>query len=146
MNRITTGLIPVVALGLLVSLPGVASAHGGGHTTTVTLTGAVEVPVLGDPDGTGTFTMNVRPSKGEICYTFAVSGVDTILAAHIHEAPAGAAGPVVVPLTPPASGSSMACATVTRELAKDIRKNPADYYVNVHNTAFPGGALRAQLG
>ncbi len=145
MNRITTGLIPVVALGLLVSLPGAASAHGGGHTTTVTLTGAVEVPVLGDPDGMGTFTMNVRPSKGEICYTLEVSGVDPIGAAHIHKAPVGVAAPPVVHLVPPTSDSS-ACVPVERELAEDIRENPADYYVNVHNTAFPGGALRAQLG
>jgi hypothetical protein len=36
--------------------------------------------------------------------------------------------------------------TVTRQLARDIVRNPSDYYVNVHNADFPGGALRGQLG
>jgi hypothetical protein len=36
--------------------------------------------------------------------------------------------------------------TVSREEARDIVKNPENYYVNVHNAEFPGGALRGQLG
>jgi hypothetical protein len=34
---------------------------------------------------------------------------------------------------------------VDRAEAKEILKNPADYYVNVHNAEFPLGALRGQL-
>jgi len=147
MNRIMTGVIPALALGLIVvSMPGAAHAADGGRPTTVTLTGAAEAPGPGDPDGTATFHMTVNPGLGEICYTFTVSGVDPVVAAHIHLAPVGSPGPVVVPLVPPTSGSSAGCAAVPRALAKNILKHPGDYYVNVHNAVYPAGALRAQLG
>ena len=32
-----------------------------------------------------------------------------------------------------------------RDLIRDNRKNPASYYVNVHTTEYPGGAIRDQL-
>jgi CHRD domain len=32
-----------------------------------------------------------------------------------------------------------------KPLLRDIRRNPGDYYVNVHNGDFPGGAVRGQL-
>ena len=50
-----------------------------------------------------------------------------------------------VGLQPPTDGSSSGCVEAGRTLAKDILKNPADYYVNVHNAEFPGAALRGQL-
>jgi hypothetical protein len=80
-----------------------------------------------------------------LCYELRVSGIAPATAAHIHEAPVGVAGPVVLGLLPPTNGSSSGCVDVSRTLAKDILKNPADYYVNVHNLEFPGGALRGQL-
>jgi hypothetical protein len=51
----------------------------------------------------------------------------------------------VVPFTTPASGSSSGCATVAPELFNEIAANPGNFYVNVHNAEFPGGAVRGQL-
>jgi hypothetical protein len=82
----------------------------------------------------------------QICYTLSVTGILPATAAHIHEAPAGMAGGVVVGLEAPTDGSSSGCVMVSREEAKDIAKNPENYYVNVHNMPYPGGALRGQLG
>ena len=99
----------------------------------------------GDPDGTGFASVTVNPGKGVLCYELSVSGIAPAAAAHIHEAPPGVAGPVVVPLEAPSDGSSGGCIDVGRALAKDILKDPADYYVNVHNADYPAGAIRGQL-
>ena len=65
-------------------------------------------------------------------------------ARRIYDAAAGQAGLVFVGLTPPTDGSSEACVgtLADRALINDVRKNPSDYYVNVHNTGFPAGIPR----
>jgi len=99
-----------------------------------------------DPDGTGTATVTVDTTKNEVCYKLTVSGIDPATMAHIHKGAAGASGPVVVPFDPPTSGSSEGCKPATSEIAAAIAASPGDYYVNVHNAAFPKGAIRGQLG
>ena len=135
----------VPATGALALLLATSPAAAGGRPLSTELTGAAEAPGPGDPDGRGTAEITVNPGLGEICYELEVSGIAPARAAHIHEAPPGEPGPVVVPLTAPTSGSSSDCVSVSRELAKDILKNSSDYYVNVHNAEFPAGALRGQL-
>ncbi|MEO7838953.1 MAG: CHRD domain-containing protein [Anaerolineales bacterium] len=120
-------------------------AADGGRKLTTTLTGAAEVPGPGDPDGSGTATITLNYGQGEVCWDLTVSGIAPATAAHIHVAPAGVAGPVVVPLSPPTSGSSSGCASADRDLIKAIIQNPEQYYVNVHNAEYPPGALRGQL-
>ena len=110
----------------------------------VKLTGAAETP-NGDPDGSGMAEVTISPDKGQVCYKLTVDKIATATAAHIHKGAAGSSGGPVVPLKAPASGSISDCATVAKEVAEDMVKNPANYYVNVHNAEFPGGALRGQL-
>jgi hypothetical protein len=51
-----------------------------------------------------------------------------------------------VPLSPPdETGHSSGCTSADADLIKDIKKNPEMYYVNVHTTDYPGGALRGDL-
>jgi hypothetical protein len=122
-----------------------AQAVDGGRPLSATMTGPVEVPP-GDPAGTGTATFQVNVGQAQICYTLTVQHLHgTITAAHIHIAPAGKAGPIVVPLKAPLGGTSSGCVTVKKALAKDILMHPAAYYVNVHTTVFPAGAVRGQL-
>lgn len=138
-----SALVLGLAPGLIMADPALADPSG--RKLSTTLTGAAEVPGPGDPDGAGSAHITVNVGQTEVCYTLAVSGIDPATAAHIHIGAPDVAGPVVVPLAAPTSGSSSGCATVSRELAKDILKNPSDYYVNVHNAAFPAGAVRGQL-
>jgi hypothetical protein len=110
-----------------------------------TMTGDQEAPNPGDPDGFGHAIFRLNQGQGLICYELHVSNIEEARAAHIHIAPPGVAGPVVVPLIAPATGFSSGCAEVDPELIKAIRQNPGAYYVNVHNAPFPGGAVRGQL-
>ena len=100
----------------------------------------------GDPDGRGSFSATV--SGDQFCYGITVSGIDTPTSAHIHKAPKTTTGPVVIPLTPPTSGdpgTSSACVTADPALLADILAHAPQYYVNVHNAVYPGGAVRGQL-
>jgi hypothetical protein len=123
----------------------IPAADHGGRPLTTTMTGAEEAPGPGDPDGTGTATITLNHGQGQVCFVLTAANIAPATAAHIHVGPAGVAGPVVVGLTPPATGSSTGCVNADPDLVKAIIQNPADYYVNVHNAPFPGGAIRGQL-
>ncbi len=123
-------------------LPG--SNHGG-RPLIAHMTGAQETPPNASP-GTGTTEITVNVGQSEICWSLTVQNLlAAVTAAHIHVAPVGVAGPIVVPLTPPTSGSSHGCGTVDNDLAKDILQHSEAYYVNVHTTLFPAGEIRGQL-
>jgi hypothetical protein len=101
----------------------------------------------GDPDAYGSASV-VFKANTVICYSISVVNIATPTLAHIHEAKAGVNGPIVVPLTPPPSGNpgvSSACISIDPTLWSRIRVTPANFYINVHNGAFPGGAMRGQL-
>lgn len=138
-------MLPLAAASALLAVAGPVSAEEGGRPISVEMTGGAERPGPGDADGAGTATFRINPGQTQLCYTLTVANIDAATAAHIHKAPPTEAGPVVVPLEAPADGSSEACAEITRELAKDLIQSPGDYYVNVHNAAFPAGAVRGQL-
>ena len=135
----------LVSATAMIATPLLAQENSG-RRFTVALEGEQEVgPRGGDLDGTGTATLRINPGQRQVCYTIRVSDIRPATMAHIHEAPAGSNGPIVIPLSAPTSGTSSGCATVTRELALEIIRDPADYYVNIHNAEFPAGALRGQL-
>jgi len=148
-RRLFATLLLAAIAALAIAGPASAAKLGGadqgGRQLTTALMGEQEVPVLGDLDGIGFATVTVNPGQGVLCYELSVRNIAPATAAHIHEAPVNVAGPVVVHLLPPTGGSSSDCVEVGRTLAKEILQDPADYYVNVHNAEFPGGALRGQL-
>lgn len=137
----------IAAIGVLMVAGTVSANHFGTFTTT--LSGSEEAPDPGDANGKGFVTLDVY-NAGLVCYTLKTQAIETPTAAHIHEAAAGVAGPVVVNLRldlATSKGNRLTyCAPADAAVAADIRANPADYYVNVHNDAFPGGAIRGQLG
>ncbi len=143
-----TGTIFAILLAVTLAVPAIAAPPvGTGVPFVVEMTGAAEAPGPGDPDGGGTARFRLNPGLGEVCYELEVDNIEAAAAAHIHVAPEGSPGPVVVTLSAPSDGASSGCATgVDRVLILDIIRNPQDYYVNVHNAEFPAGAVRGQLG
>jgi len=145
-------LFLVATLGMVGMLAVGAPAYGEGRPFATTLTGAAEVPGPGDPDASGTAFLTLNQGQGEVCFELSWAGIDgTVTAAHIHVGPAGVAGDVVVPLFTDVAlsgtDSASGCVSgVSRELIKAIRQDPAGYYVNVHSSVFPAGAVRGQLG
>jgi hypothetical protein len=118
-----------------------------GRVFSVNLAGAAE-GTTGDPDGTGTATIRILRDAGKVCFRLTAQNIILpSVGAHIHRAAAGSNGPIVIPLEAPgASGVSTGCATgVATTLLDEILANPAGFYVNIHTTDHPGGAIRAQL-
>jgi hypothetical protein len=127
-----------------------ADMTGAGCIFAVALSGVAEKPNPGDPEGTGTTLVLVDSATNTICYDFSrVTGITLpAAAAHIHNAGPDAAGPVVVPFQnkPDAQGMGRGCVTnVPADIVSGILSTPGSYYVNVHTSDFPAGAIRGQL-
>lgn len=104
----------------------------------------------GDLDGYGIAGITF-PTSTRICVTIQVDNLAGATAAHIHRGAAGLNGPIVIALPPPNApgggnpGVSAFCAAAAAATLTTIRNFPGSFYLNVHNAAFPGGAIRGQL-
>jgi len=155
-RRATMAVLAALALLLTVSLSSVSAAGSRTGVFRLTLTGNQEATptcapptVCGDPDAVAGMILIVNPNRNTVCFLTRWSDIDgTVVAAHIHLAPVGVPGAVVVPLF----SGSFASTDKTRGcvsangLAGAILANPSAYYVNIHSTVFPAGAVRTQLG
>ena len=138
--------IPVfVAVLALILVP--VTAHG--QTLGAVLTGAAEVPV-NENQGFGNATVTFNATRTSITVTITVSNLGSpINNFHIHQGAAGTTGPVVVDLI--GLGGTFVNGTMTGTfpippaISNQILLNPANFYINVHTTALPGGAVRGAL-
>jgi CHRD domain len=129
------------AASLTLTFLGATSASAG---PAIPLNGEQE-PAPADTDGHGFFTYDLEGNR--FCYTLEWAQIDTASAAHVHRAPRGVAGGIVIHLSiGDGSGTRVEdCTDISPELASEITADPKAFYVNVHNAAFPAGAIRGQL-
>ena len=141
------GASVIVAAALALPASGARAPAPERQTRLAALSGPEE-PGGGDPDGVG--AAFVMPKRGRtLCFRIVARNIPDAVAAHIHRGPRGVNGPIVVGLFDgprPGFRRSAGCvrASSTR-LAREIIRRPGRFYVNVHTTAFPAGAIRGQL-
>lgn len=159
---------------LLFAAAAIVLAAGCGSTTapsattptfTATLLPSNEVPAVtnAEKSGTGTVTVTVNATYSSGTLTAATVNFNVtlngfpagtnVVAAHIHRAPAGTAGGIVISANVSgsnvlANGSgSLTLSNSAPDIAtvQDLLNNPGNYYFNVHSPLNPGGFARGQL-
>ncbi|MGK5009829.1 CHRD domain-containing protein [Janthinobacterium sp. MDB2-8] len=130
----------VLALAALLGACSHGPHHPGGDD--VTLTGAQEVPA-NTSTASGSSTIRVAHDlsiTGGVRYTGMLATV-----AHLHEAPTGANGPVILPLLQTGAGMFAVPDGAMLTPPQYASYQAGKLYVNVHSAAYPAGEIRAQL-
>jgi hypothetical protein len=144
----------VVVMLLLSAIPAGADTEVK-FTITLTALDPVTGVVTGDPDGRGKAEFTFDTVAGTACYELEVEGITEPVepapglgSAHIHFlATGGIAVDLEADFEPDKSDEFKAsgCVEVDSALLQDILEHPDQYYVNIHNVEFPGGALSGLL-
>ena len=163
MRRFTILTTALVAALLLALLPA-SGVAGQPHTFVAPLSGAEEVPPV-DTLARGQAVFQVAADGDSIDYRLMVANLENVTVAHIHLAPVGVNGPVVVwlyPEGPPPEliegrfSGVLATGTITEAnlvgplAGEDLDALVAEMtagntYVNVHTEQYPPGEIRGQI-
>lgn len=155
MNRVIGGVVAAAALSSVAQAQLV--------TLTAQLTGGQEVPAVSTP-ATGLATLVIDLATNNWTFDIQFGTLTAPLSvAHIHQAAAGANGPVIIGLDGmPLSGGrpvwNLLAPGITSFNSNGALNAPFAFpaaqvanllagntYINVHSTAFPGGEIRGQL-
>ncbi|HTS53143.1 MAG TPA: CHRD domain-containing protein [Burkholderiales bacterium] len=113
-----------------------------GEDVKVTLSGSQEVPPV-KTAGTGSGTISISADKS-VSGSVTTTGVAGTMA-HVHEAPAGKNGPVILPLSKSGDNTWSVPAGAKFNDAQYKSFKAGNLYINVHSAANPGGEIRGQL-
>ena len=148
-NETTAPSTPPVIFSALLSpaneVPSVSGSESAGH-------GAAQIQFDITRDASGAIT------SASTTFYFQLTGYPagtTVVGAHIHPAPAGVNGPVIIS-TGLATANTVTLTTGTGEfmfrgaaadpaVVQQIINNPSAFYFNVHSPQNPGGFSRGQL-
>jgi hypothetical protein len=131
----------VCAIALMIG----GTAHAAIHQFQAIMSGSQESPPNGSP-GTGTATLQFDDTTNALTLVGNYSGLlGTTTASHIHMAPPGVNGPIIIPLTHTGgqSGTLSGGGILTAAQVTALFNN--GLYVNVHTNMFPGGEIRGVI-
>jgi hypothetical protein len=153
MKKLFCGLVFAVGPMALIATAFAFAAQPPADTFRAVLSAEEEVPLCAAATNgaRGNFVAHVvDEATGTVEWKLVANNLPgDIIAAHIHIAPKGVAGPVVQPLppTPGEENGVVGTGTFTNAaLVAALRANPGNYYVNVHSTVCPPGVIRGQFG
>lgn len=160
-------LVPAVLVGIvaLVATGGATAKKPALSATPVfklNLRPSQEVPAIKGlkADAVGSVTFDLERSSagaitaGEVIFYFNYSfpGSVNITGLHIHQAAKGTNGPIVVSSNVASFTDADGSGNVTAVVAgtspttlQAILDNPRNYYVNLHTSVYPNGAMREQM-
>ena len=131
-------------------LIGASPSFGDQVTYSLNATGDQEVG-SGDPDGLATGTITLDDVTGLISWDFTYTDIVSPSLMHIH-GPGGSAGSGAAVFIGLGVATSGGAGTLIDDLIHapltditEILDDPTDFYVNIHNGSFSGGAVRGQL-
>ncbi len=141
------------ACALAVALAAVGGAAARSQATTIRIaagmTAANETPTpkgdVSSARGTFTATLTKSGTGATMSWRLEFSNLSgNAIAAHVHVAARGVAGPVRVPLCAPCTSGVAGTATIDAAVLDAIQNDRA--YVNVHTPTNPAGEIRDQVG
>ena len=126
----------------VVAILGACATMDARHEVKVVLSGAEEVPPV-TTKASGSGSIIIAPDK-TVTGSVTTTGINAT-AAHIHLAPAGKNGPVIVPMEKTADNVWTIKAGSKLTDAQYESFKAGELYVNVHSAAHKGGEIRGQL-
>ncbi|MBL9149015.1 MAG: CHRD domain-containing protein [Phycisphaerae bacterium] len=113
----------------------------------VNMLGANEIPPA-DPNGTCIGVVNIDTGTNTISWDLAYTNLAPLTTMHIHTGAAGVSGPVLFDMgiaTTGGAGTLIQSKPAPPATIAQILADPAGFYVNLHTSEFPAGAVRGQL-
>jgi hypothetical protein len=148
MARRVVSFVALALLAVLAGLLAMSPASADDARLYAVMTGGEERPGPGDPDGIGRAVITINDAANTLCVDLQFTNVTLPTTGfHIHLAPPGVAGPIVVPFANPTTNQFHQCVVVENEaLLDNIAANPGQYYINLHTQPlYAAGAIRGQL-
>lgn len=131
---------------VFIALASVFTAHAQPYySITGVLSGANEVPA-NMSTATGNISGTYDEATGMVNLFVPFSGLSAnATVSHIHLAEAGVNGSIIVHLTVTPATSGSAVGSFMMPIANEAAFLSGDTYINIHNSIYPGGEIRAQL-